>query len=323
MSGLLIRDLEESRDPHLGLTLVAGRKGLGKRIGRSQVQKMGLALTGFTRFVDPQRLQIIGNTELAFFKTLMDDQQKDVIQKICSVDIACIVITRNLDIPERLLQESEEKGIPLFRTSLRSIDFIEQITQFLEERLAPATSIHGVLMDVFGVGILILGKSGIGKSECALDLILRGHRLIADDMVSIQRRLPATLLGSGFDVIQHHMEIRGLGIINIRHLFGIEAIRERKRIELVIELVAWDDQTDYDRVGLEEENYSLLGVDLPLLKIPVTPGRNLSTIIEVAARNYLLKRMGLNSALEFEGKLLRKIQESKRGAQFVVKDEVE
>jgi HPr kinase/phosphorylase len=323
MSGLLIRDLKESRDPHLGLTLVAGQKGLGKRIGHSQVQKMGLALTGFIRFVDPQRLQIIGNTELAFFETLTDDQQKDVIRKICSVDIACIVVTRDLDIPERLLQESEEKGIPLFRTSLRSIDFIEQITQFLEERLAPTTSIHGVLMDVFGVGILILGKSGIGKSECALDLILRGHRLIADDMVSIQRRLPATLFGSGFDVIQHHMEIRGLGIINIRHLFGVEAIRDRKRIELVIELVAWDDQTDYDRVGLEEENYSLLGADLPLLRIPVTPGRNLSTIIEVAARNYLLKRMGLNSALEFEGKLLRKIQESKRGAQFEVKDEVE
>jgi HPr kinase/phosphorylase len=183
------------------------------------------------------------------------------------------------------------------------------VSQFLDEKLAPTTSIHGVLMDVFGVGILILGKSGIGKSECALDLILRGHRLIADDMVSIQRRLPTALFGSGFDVIQHHMEIRGLGIINIRHLFGVEAIRERKRVELVIELVAWGEQIEYDRVGLEEEQYSLLGVDVPMLKIPVTPGRNLSTIIEVGARNYLLKRMGFNSAQEFEGKLLRKMQE--------------
>jgi len=323
MSGLLVQDLEKSRDSYLALTFVAGRKGLGKRITHSQIQKMGLALTGFVRFLDPQRLQIIGNTELAFFKTLTFDQQKEVIQKICSVDIACVVVTRNLEIPELLLQEAEKKGIPLFRTSLRSFDFIEQITQFLEERLAPTTSIHGVLIDVFGVGILILGKSGIGKSECALDLILRGHRLVADDMVSIQRRLPATLFGSGFDVIQHHMEIRGLGIINIRHLFGVEAIRERKRIELVIELVAWEDQTEYDRVGLEEENCSLLGVNLPRLKIPVTPGRNLSTIIEVAARNYLLKRMGLHSALEFEGKLLRKMQESKKEAQSEVKDEVE
>ena len=309
MSGLLVQELDESKDPHLALTLLAGRKGLSKRIAHSQVQKMGLALTGFTRFVDPQRLQIIGNTELAFFGTLSFDQQKEVIRKICSIDMACVVVTRNLEIPYLFLQEAEEKGIPLFRTSLRSIDFIEQVTQFLEEKLAPTTSVHGVLMDVFSVGLLILGKSGIGKSECALDLILRGHRLVADDMVSIQRRLPASLFGSGFDVIEHHMEIRGLGIINIRQLFGVETIRERKRIELVIELVVWDQQMEYERVGLEEEKYTLLGVDLPMLKIPVTPARNLSTIVEVAARNHLLKRMGFNSALELEGKLLRKMQE--------------
>jgi HPr kinase/phosphorylase len=309
MSGVVVQELEECKDRHLALTLMAGRKGLGKRITHSQIQKMGLALTGFIRFVDPQRLQIIGNTELAYFQTLSVGQQREVIDKICEVDIACIVVTRSLEIPDLLRQKAEEKGIPLFQTSLRSIDFIEQVTQLLEEKLAPTTSIHGVLMDVFGVGILILGKSGIGKSECALDLILRGHRLIADDMVSIQRRLPTSLFGSGFDVIQHHMEIRGLGIINIRQLFGVEAIRERKRIGLVIELVAWGEQMEYDRVGLEEEQYSLLGVDVPMLKIPVTPGRNLSTIIEVGARNYLLKRMGFNSALEFEGKLLRKMQE--------------
>ena len=309
MSGVVVQELEECKDRHLALTLMAGRKGLGKRITHSQIQKMGLALTGFIRFVDPQRLQIIGNTELAYFQTLSVGQQREVIDKICAVDIACIVVTRSLEIPDLLRQKAEEKGIPLFQTSLRSIDFIEQVTQFLEEKLAPTTSIHGVLMDVFGVGILILGKSGIGKSECALDLILRGHRLIADDMVSIERRLPTSLFGSGFDVIQHHMEIRGLGIINIRQLFGVEAIRERKRIGLVIELVAWGEEMEYDRVGLEEEQYSLLGVDVPMLKIPVTPGRNLSTIIEVAARNYLLKRMGFNSALEFEGKLLRKMQE--------------
>jgi HPr kinase/phosphorylase len=309
MSGLLVQELAEGKEPHLALALLAGGKGLNKRIAHSQVQKMGLALTGFTRFVDPQRLQIIGNTELAFLGTLSFDQQKEVIRKICSIDMACVVVTRNLDIPYLLLQEAEEKGIPLFRTSLRTVDFIEQVTQFLEERLAPTTSVHGVLLDVFSVGILILGKSGIGKSECALDLILRGHRLIADDMVSIQRRLPASLFGSGFDVIQHHMEIRGLGIIDIRHLFGVEAIRERKRIELVIELVAWDQKMEYDRVGLEEEKYSLLGVELPMLRIPVTPARNLSTIIEVATRNHLLKRMGYNSALEFENRLLRKMQE--------------
>ncbi len=309
MSGLLVQELAESNQDHLALTLMAGRSGLGKRITHAQVQKMGLALTGFTRFVDPGRLQVIGNTELAFFETLSADQQQEVIYKICNIDMACVVVTRNLPVPDLLIEEAERKGIPLFRTSLRSVDFIEQVTQYLEEKLAPTTSVHGVFVDVFGVGILILGQSGIGKSECALDLILRGHRLIADDMVSIQRRLPLALFGSGFDVIQHHMEIRGLGIINIRHLFGVEAIRERKRIDLVIELVAWDSQMEYDRVGTEEEKYSLLGVDLPMLKIPVTPARNLSTIIEVAARNHLLKRMGFHSALEFEQRLLQKMQE--------------
>jgi HPr kinase/phosphorylase len=162
---------------------------------------------------------------------------------------------------------------------------------------------------VFGVGVLILGKSGIGKSECALDLILRGHRLVADDMVFIQKRGPLALLGSGFEVIQHHMEIRGLGIINIRSLFGVEAIRERKKIELVVELMAWEAYQDYDRIGFEEEKYTILEVELPMLRIPVTPGRNLTTIIEVAARNHLLKMMGYDSALEFEKRLLSRMQE--------------
>ena len=205
---------------------------------------------------------------------------------------------------------------------LCTTDFIERVTQFLEEKLASTSSIHGVLIDVFGVGVLILGKSGIGKSECALDLILRGHRLVADDMVYIQKRAPNTLIGSGFEVIQHHMEIRGLGIINIRSLFGVEAIRERKKIELVLELMEWDTSREYDRLGFEEEKYTILGVDLPMLKIPVTPARNLTTIIEVAARNHLLKVMGYDSALEFEKKLLRKMEE-RGGEKLEIEGEVE
>jgi HPr kinase/phosphorylase len=309
MNGIVVQDLEQDRENHLGLTLVAGRKGLKKRITHTQVQKMGLALTGFTKFTAPERLQIIGNTEMAYFKTLDADLVEKVIRQICSLELSCLVITRNLEIPELLLQEADERGIPLFRTSLGTADFIERITKFLEEKLASTHTLHGVLMDVFGVGVLILGKSGIGKSECALDLILRGHRLVADDMVYIQKRSPSSLIGSGFEVIQHHMEIRGLGIINVRSLFGVEAIRERKKIELVLELMEWDTQREYDRLGFEEEKYSILDVELPMLRIPVTPARNLTTIIEVAARNHLLKVMGYNSALEFEKKLLRKMEE--------------
>ena len=297
----------------MGLTLMGGRKGLKKKITHPQIQKMGLALTGFIEFVAPERLQIIGNTEMAYLRTLTSDLQEKVIQQICSLELSCLVITRNLEVPELLLEEADKKDIPLFRTNLPTTDFIERVTKFLEEKLASTCSIHGVLMDVFGVGILILGKSGIGKSECALDLILRGHRLVADDMVYIQKRSPSALIGSGFEVIQHHMEIRGLGIINIRSLFGVEAIRERKKIELVLELMEWDDQQEYDRLGFEEEKYPILGVELPMLRIPVTPARNLTTIIEVAARNHLLKVMGYDSALEFEKKLLRKMEESGRG----------
>lgn len=322
MSGLSVQELEQNKEHHLDLTLVAGRKGLKRRITHSQVQKMGLALTGFAQFINPERLQIIGNTEMAYFNTLAPDLQDEVIRKVCSLELCCLVITRNLEIPELLLREADVKGIPLFRTNLRSFEFIERATRFLEEKLAPTSSIHGVLMDVFGVGVLILGKSGIGKSECALDLVLRGHRLVADDMVYIQKRSPSSLIGSGFEVIQHHMEIRGLGIINIRSLFGVEAIRERKKIELVLELMEWDTQREYDRLGFEEEKYSILDVELPMLRIPVTPARNLTTIIEVAARNHLLKVMGYDSALEFEKKLLRKMEEG-GGGKLEVEGEVE
>jgi HPr kinase/phosphorylase len=283
---------------------------------------MGLALTGFVQFINPERLQVVGNTEMAYFKTLSSEMQERVIHQICSLPLSCLVITRALEVPELLLREADEKGIPLFRTNLRSFDFIDRATKFLEEKLSSTSSLHGVLMDIYGVGVLILGKSGIGKSECALDLILRGHRLVADDMVHIQKRSPSSVIGSGFEVIQHHMEIRGLGIINIRSLFGVEAIREKKKVELVLELGEWDTHREYDRLGFEEERFSILGVDLPMLRIPVTPARNLTTIIEVAVRNHLLKGMGYDSALEFEKKLLRKMEE-RRGDKLEIEGEVE
>ena len=322
MSGFPVQELEQDREHDLGLALMAGKKGLNKRIAYSQVQKMGLALTGFVQFIEPERLQIIGITEMAYFRSLSPEQQEEVIHQIFSLDLSSLVITRNLEIPELLLREADAKGIPLFRTNFNTADFIERVTPYLEGKLASTTSIHGVLMDVFGVGILILGKSGIGKSECALDLILRGHRLIADDMVYIQKRSPSSLIGSGFDVIKHHMEIRGLGIINIRSLFGVEAIRKQKKIDLVLELMEWDRHQEYDRLGFEEEKYSILEFELPMLRIPVTPARNLTTIIEVAARNHLLKLMGYDSALEFEKKLLHKIEKG-GGGKLEVEGEVE
>ena len=309
MDSVVVEELIQSVGVHLDLTLMAGKRGIKKRITHPQVQKMGLAIAGFTKFVNPGRLQIIGKSEMVYLGTLTPGAQQSIIEKMCSLEIACLVVTWGLDIPEQFLKEADVKGVPLFRTNLTTTDFIDRITKILEWKLAPTTSVHGVLMDVFGVGVFLLGKSGIGKSECALDLIVRGHRLVADDMVFIQKRPPSSLFGSGFEVIQHHMEIRGLGIINIRSLFGVEAIRERKKIELVVELMAWEAYQEVDRLGFEEEKYTILDVELPLLRIPVTPGRDLTTIVEVAARNHLLKTMGFDSAVEFEKKLLRKMEE--------------
>ncbi len=321
MGSLLVQELEQDTRHHLDLTLMAGRRGLKKKITHFQIQKLGLALTGFTQFVNPERLQVIGKTEIMYLDTLPLDVREKVIQEICRLDIAGLVVTRNLDIPESFLEHADRSGIPVFRTGLMTTDFIERVTEFLEEKLAPTTSIHGVLMDVFGVGILILGKSGIGKSECALDLILRGHRLVADDMVHIQKR-SSSLHGSGFELIKHHMEIRGLGIINIRSLFGVEAIRENKKVEMVLELTEWDTSEEYDRLGFEEEKYAILDIELPMARIPVTPGRNLAAIIEVAARNHLLKVIGQDSAVEFEKRLLQRMQE-RREDKLELEEEVE
>lgn len=321
MAGVSGEDLYHDREYDLRLRLIAGAKGLKKRIRFSQIQKLGLPFTGYTRFVQPFRVQVIGNTELCYLKTLSSKKREGIIRKICGLRIACFIVTKNLEIPPLFIEESEKKRIPLFQTELSTTELIERITKFLENKLAANTTIHGVLVDVFGVGVLIFGKSGIGKSECALDLILRGHRFVADDLVFLYRRSPHIIFGCGIDTVKYHMEIRGLGIINIANLFGVEAIRERKKVEMVVELVEWESSKIYDRLGFEEESYRILGTNLPMVKIPVTPGRNLASIIEVAARNHLLKVMGYHPAREFEKQLMAKI--SSRRKKNTIRDEVE
>jgi HPr kinase/phosphorylase len=305
MDFILAEELEKEREYGLDLRLVAGKKGLQKKITDPSIHKLGLALAGFTDHIQPHRIHIVGNTELSYLQTLPPKKREEIIRKICSLKISCFVVTATQSIPKYLMRESEKASIPLFKTGLGSHFFIERATKFLEQRLSATTSVHGVLVDVFGVGVLILGRSGIGKSECALDLIMKGHRLVADDMVHMKKMPPSTILGSGFDLVKHHMEVRGLGIIDIRSLFGVEAIRQRKKVELVVELVEW--QADYDRLGLEEERHSICGIELPMARIPVTPGRNLATIIEVAAKNHLLKGMGYHAAMELDRKLTQKI----------------
>jgi HPr kinase/phosphorylase len=310
MSGLSIQELLGEKEAGLDLEILAGETGLGKFINSPRIQKPGLALAGYTTNLHPDRIQVLGSTELSYLAHLPAEKAEENLAQICTLDISCFIITKGQTAPESLIGHAERAGIPLLRTHHQSSTFISQITKFLEERLLPSTTVHGVLVDVLGVGVLLMGKSGIGKSECALDLVLKGHRLVADDVVKVRLKLPAVLFGEGVDLLHYHMEIRGLGIINIKHLFGVAAIRERKKIDLAVELVEWEDGRQYDRLGLEDESYTLLGIDIPLLRIPVRQGRNVTTIVEVAARNQLLKEMGYHSAIEFQDRLEKRMAET-------------
>ena len=221
--------------------------------------------------------------------------------------MACFIVTRNLKVPEYFLTETEERQIPLLRTRLVTSVFIERMTRFLEEMLAPSGIVHGVLMEIMGVGVLIVGRSGIGKSENALDLVMRGYRLVTDDVVEVKKIGGLDLIGEAPEMLRNLLEIRGVGIVDIRQLFGVAAVRPSKRIELVVELLDWDTSADYERVGLREDKYRLLGIDLPLMRIPISPGRNVSAIIELACRNYVLKKEGIDTARDLEQKVLASI----------------
>lgn len=298
-TSIKISRLLEETTYDLKLELVAGKDGLDRLISSSKIQKPGLALTGFTEHLHVERVQVFGNTEISYLRTLSHPDQRAVLAKLFESTLACVVVTKDLDVPSALIDGCETAKLALMKTTLASSAFISQLQAFLEEALTATGSLHGVLVDVFGVGVLLTGKSGIGKSEVALDLVMRGHRLVADDIVHVTRRKEGDVYGHASELLEHHMEIRGLGIINIKDLFGVAAVRERKKIELLIELTEWDPAHEYDRLGVERDFFNLVGVDLPHSVVPVRPGRNMTTIVEVAARNHLLKLQGHHSAEEF------------------------
>ena len=307
MEAIRVGALLDDKNFDLRLTLLAGKRGLSRRIASTRIQKPGLALAGYTSNLHKERVQVFGNTEMSYLATLPPERQAEVARGFFSQAIACLAVTKGLEVPRDVLTAAEEAGVPLLRTTHLSSVFITSVQAYLEDVLTAQTSMHGVLLDVFGVGILLLGKSGIGKSEIALDLIMRGHRLVADDIVDVKRKSPEAVFGAGSEIIKHHMEVRGLGIINIKDLFGVAAIRERKKIEIVLELVEWDPAVEYDRLGVDDRRYRILDVEVPMLVVPVRPGRNMTTIIEVAARNHLLKQQGHHSAKEFQERLNRAI----------------
>lgn len=285
------------------LEVISGAEGLKREIKTSDISRPGLEMAGFFDYYPSERVQLLGRTELTFFSNLPSEQKKERMLLLCHEETPCIIVTRNLDVPKALLDASNKTGVPVLRSSASTTTLFSRITDFLEGKLAPRTTMHGVLVEIYGIGVLITGSSGIGKSETALELVKRGHRLVADDAVEIRQTADNTLIGNAPELIRHLLEIRGLGIINAMTLFGAGAVRNFKKITMVARMEAWQQDRQYDRVGLDEETIRIIDTELPVLTIPVRPGRNLAVIIEVAAMNYRLKRMGYNAALHFSNKL--------------------
>ncbi|CAM3904010.1 HPr(Ser) kinase/phosphatase [Mesobacillus zeae] len=285
------------------LELVSGEEGINRPITTTDISRPGIEIAGYFEYYPAERLQLLGKTELSFFEKLNPADRKTRMERLCTDITPGIVISRSMDVPEELIEASERESVPVLRSTIKSTRLSSHLTNYLESKLAPTTAVHGVLVDIYGVGVLITGKSGVGKSETALELVKRGHRLVADDCVEIRQEDQDTLVGTSPELIEHLLEIRGLGIINVMTLFGAGSVRTHKRISLVIHLELWDQTKTYDRLGLDEEKMKIIDTEVTKLTVPVRPGRNLAVIIEVAAMNFRLKRMGMNAAEQFTSKL--------------------
>ena len=295
-------DLATDERLSVRLKRVAGESGLDRPIRHPRIQKSGLALAGHYYGVVPTRVQVLGGTELSYLDKLDPNARGAAARAYFALGLSCVVLTR--DEPHKtLVAAAEATGTPLYVSDNRSSRTINALHALLDERLAPQTKLHGVLVDVFGIGVLLLGKSGIGKSECALELVLRGHRLVADDVVKCDWRPPGMVFGAAEELLADHIEIRGLGVLNVRAMFGVTAVNERKRIDLVVRLLEWTEQETFDRLGLEDRYHHILGTPIRELVVPVRPGRDMGTILEIAARNELLRRAGSHAAKEFMQRL--------------------
>ena len=314
VKGITIETLLEltHEEDVLPLRIVTGESTLHKEISTYDINRPGLALAGDYDYFDYERIQVFGRGEYHYLMKIVKKNTLVSIKKFFQYPITCCIFSNGNEPPDVFTVMAEKACVPILVSTLPTNTLSTRLTKILEDAFAPKTSIHGVLVEVFGVGILIIGKSGVGKSECALELIERGHRLVADDVVDIRSISDTFLIGSGAKLIRHHMEIRGLGIININHIFGVGAIRDKKHIQLVTSLEEWDAKKEYDRLGLEESVYTILGVEVPLLTIPVKPGRNIPILIETAAMNFRLHKLGYDTVNEFNKKLIKRIEEEKK-----------
>ena len=295
-----VGELLDAREASLQLELLTPRVALDRRIADPDVSSPGLSLAGYTDRFPEGRTQVFGKTEMSYLSTLSDAELEERLATVFAHDVPAVFVTRGQKVPDAFLAAAERAGVPVLRTRIETGDFYRALKPYLEDVLAPVTTVHGSLADVYGIGLLFTGPSGIGKSECVLGLVQRGHRLVADDLVFVSRRGNDVLMGKGHERHGFHMEIRGIGIVDVASMFGTRATRQRKRVEVIVDLQSWDDSREYDRTGLDREMVRILGVEIPRLTIPLNPGKNLIAISEVIAMNQLLAYSGVDVPRRFD-----------------------
>jgi HPr kinase/phosphorylase len=301
---------DELSDLHL--RILSGKSHLDNEITHPRVQKPGLAFAGYYEYIKPGRVQIVGESETEYLKTLDEAERHDRLETIAGLPVPVFVITKGIEPLPGFLHACQTREVPVLSSTSLSSTVIKAISYFLEDHLVPSTCLHGVLLEIYGLGVLLIGESGVGKSESALDLITRGHSLVADDRVTVKRYPNGELLGFSEGPLRHHMELRGIGIINVQDLFGLASVRERTAIDLVIELEHWQAGRQYDRLGLDETLFNILEIPCPYIRMPVALGRNISILVEIAARNHVLKMQGHHSAREFARKLEAQIERNRK-----------
>ncbi len=314
---LSVNELFEETKETLSFELINGVIEGQLPVSVKDIHRPGLALAGFVQNYLNERIQILGETEILYLNTRPPHERKEAVERLFLMPLVCIIITRNLKPPEELITQSRTCGVPLLRTPMETTAFIHELTKYLDDIFAPVENIHGTVVDVYGVGLLFTGRSGIGKSEIALDLIERGHRLVADDTVIVKRTGEDVLIGRGHGHLKHFMEIRGIGIVNVQDLFGIRAIRIQKRIEVEVNLQEWDEKKGWDREGLDERMATILGVQIPQVVVPIYPGKNITVISEVIAMNHMLKVYGISAAKRFDHIVVDQIQSDRQTRRYL------
>ena len=306
------------------LEIISGDEGLKRKITDQNLHRPGLALAGFLDLFSFKRIQVFGNTEVKYLQSLSHEQRQKSLEQLFEFDIPCIVFTNGNKVFDEVIEISKTKNVPIFSSKFTTTQFTNIIGDFLDDQFAPRLTVHGSFVDVYGVGVLFVGASGIGKSEVALDLIERGHRLVADDVVILTKKAESVIIGTGTELVKHFMEIRGLGLIDIEKMFGVRAIRYQKRLEVIVELEEWDKNSFYTRTGLDNETIDIMGVEIPYIKLPINPGKNITVISEVISLHYLLKHYNYNAAVEFQKRLndtiKMKMDKKERGVNYFEHD---